>query len=451
MQSFLGAGLRPHHLTDEIGEPTAAGALVAAYEPLYLSVAATSDPKVDPGQVWAEMQRQGYGDWARQYEAYLARDTGNAGENFNPDASLPLLLEDWQWMEAKRRTEEILSAINSREGKGPLETLNSGINRLLSVNGHTTEVVRAGDALLDDLNEGIPDAVPTGCALIDSLTGGVYRGYVAVIGAPPKSGKTSTLVSGLSGQVRLKQPVVAVEDEMRAGVIRWRMLANLARVKKWQIQAYGLDADGKKDGSWNKLFLEGKRNLKPQIMTYEEEENCLFYQSEMNKYVRIYNSSEGGIPSLARRHKAEFGNELASVWWDHMGFYIPASYSPSTGLKEVTDGLSKLARDENIAVIAFSQLGAPTEEAMRKSGNPGENPQFSYSGGILKGAGQAIMFCRATGRGDDGDVDMNALNVNIVNAYLIADREDGRQGMAKLIYDDDYYDYRVYNEERVPV
>lgn len=222
--------------------------------------------------------------------------------------------------------------------------------------------------------------VRSGISSIDKVVGVLRPSWLIVAGGRPGMGKTAMVSSYALGAAMLGHASLFFSMEMSADQITRRMLADLCHSRDASVP-YAEIRDGKVKGRNLDAVLAAKQRLDDLPV-----EIC----------------DRGGL-TLAmlkrrvRRHKrrlAAQGKLLELVIIDYLQLILPSrkGMSPFDSVSEISMGLKELAKAENVAVFALSQLSRDVEKRPDKRPGPSDLRQ---SGQIEQDADVLLFLYRA--------------------------------------------------------
>ncbi len=271
-------------------------------------------------------------------------------------------------------TAEILAA-----HMGEVEAL---IGRLRAERQTTFTFADAMSAALERLQApGDADRIPTGISDLDDINGGFGRGDLIILAGRPSMGKSALGVNWGTSAALAGHGVLIFSLEMSSDA--W--LARVASEATWT----------------NGAGIPYSRAIKKQLD-----------DRELERFIQA-GSKRAGLPSVIEeradltvaeiaaktrkvaRDFAEAGKRLGLVIVDHIGKVKPSKTYKGNRvyeLGEITNGLANLAKSEDIAVVALSQINRQVE------GRDNKRPQLSdlrESGNIEQDADCVIFVYRA--------------------------------------------------------
>lgn len=235
-------------------------------------------------------------------------------------------------------------------GKGPRSIVDIAIERT----GYY-EDLQAGRVAA-----GWPTRIPS---LDDMLTGGLRPGGLYIIAARPKVGKSSFAQTLGLTMAAAGLPTLFLSQEMSAGEIADRAVANVGRVNYSALLAGKMQPD-----DWHRAS-EALETLR---------ESTLFVDDQ------------GGLTLMDIKAKARTVRGLKVLVVDYLQLCASAlsGENRNAQIEEITRGLKALAKEMGIAVVALSQLNRKVEERSSK------RPQLSdlRDSGAIEQDADAVLF-----------------------------------------------------------
>ena len=265
--------------------------------------------------------------------------------------------------------------------------------------------------------------IRSGFSDLDFSIGGLFLGEFVVVGGRPSMGKTQFLVS-LVLNISTTVPVLYFTFDLSETLLTNRFISALSGV------------------AINKLI---QNSLDPTDST-----RLLHVEKEMGKHkILINDSSNSSISSLKSqclKHIQEDGVKIIII--DFLQMMSSNRYRNSRELEigYISRELKNIAKDNNVCVIASSQLSRAVES---RGGN--KRPMLSdlrESGAIEQDADKVIFIHRPEYYGFLEDEEGN--NLSGVAELLIAKNRNGRVGDVRLMVDKDFTrfkDFELVNRE----
>lgn len=184
--------------------------------------------------------------------------------------------------------------------------------------------------------------VPTGFESFDEHYVGWPRGYMTIIGGRPEIGKTMFLVSAVlrAAQTGIPQGILSIE------MPRWKLVDRMASI------VAGVTVSGihEHDETKSNLLMDAADELMKEPI-----------------YVDDASATADSVESSVRRLVRKHGCKV--IWIDYLQLIRPPSNLPknrnrSWEVDEISESLRRLAKQENVAVIALLQLNRTTEESV---------------------------------------------------------------------------------------
>ncbi len=226
------------------------------------------------------------------------------------------------------------------------------------------------------------DAVMTGLADLDALTGGMVLGELTVVGARPAMGKTTFAMELAVNAARNGHGVCVFSLEMSADRLAERMLS--AQLSRRGLRVPYRDLRGRRAASLD-------RRIDDEIISAQDEISNL----------PISISERAGLTPvdirsmlLAERRRMEAaGHRLRLVVIDYLGLLRStlAANSKALEIAEITRELKETAALMNVAVLLLSQLNRGVES--REDKRPGLH-DLRDSGAIEQDAAQVLFLFR---------------------------------------------------------
>ena len=199
--------------------------------------------------------------------------------------------------------------------------------------------------------------VPTGFDTFDEHYVGWPRGYMAIIGGRPEIGKTMFLVSAVlrAAQSGIAQGVLSIE------MPRWKLVDRMASI----IAGVPITALHEKSESDSQKIMEAADTLMKEPIFIDDASSTA-------------DSVESAIRRMARQH------ECKVIWVDYLQLIRPPSHLPtnrnrSWEVDEISETLRRLAKQENVAIVALMQMNRGTEESY-KNGRKGVPESYHFRG-----------------------------------------------------------------------
>lgn len=251
--------------------------------------------------------------------------------------------------------------------------------------------------------------IPTGIRDLDDALGGVRRSELWIVGGLPSQGKTSlgiehvlTACAVLNAQ-KQTIPTVMFSMEMKERRIVRRILAAKTPAK----------ADGARDARW---------------MNDATWRQVMEHAAQLSSLPLWIDDSTGlTIPMLRsrlRRYKKEFKIEFAVV--DYVGLMDGPGRNLTEQATGIAKGLQRIAKEEDIALVALSQLHRP------KDSNPNERPtmlSLRNSGDFEANADVVLLIHRP--------MDLKTSTFTGDDEIIIGKARDGARGAIPVRYNDD--------------
>lgn len=251
---------------------------------------------------------------------------------------------------------------------GRLEQLTNGVGQsgrhAVSLNDAMDAAMRQAD---EAAHRGGPAGLLTGFPSLDMRMGGMEPGDMIVLGGRPGSGKTGLALQALINVARSGVGVCLISQEMMATALGRRALACIAGVPVAALKQG-------RHGPYADRLREARRELKDLPLSIED--------------VGGLRLSMIGLKARAARRRHGLG--LLAV--DHMHITPPeageARHGPTHAIGETSQGLKRLAKAEQIPVLALAQLNRGPENREDHRPTLGDLRQ---AGGIEQDA-DAVLF-----------------------------------------------------------
>ncbi len=275
-------------------------------------------------------------------------------------------------------------------------------------------------ANLEELYDKATDitGVATGFTAFDTMTAGLQKGDLIIVGGRPSMGKTS-VVMNMAGHIaiELKRPVAVFSLEMSADSLTTRLFASEARVDGQRLRTGRL-----LDSDWPKLARAADKLFK----------------------APMFIDDSAGLTALemrakCRRLKAKTG-DLALVVVDYLQLMKgkPGTDSREQEISDISRGLKALARELECPVIALSQLNRSLERREDK------RPQMSdlrESGAIEQDADLICFIYR------DEVYNKESPDKGIAE-IIIGKQRNGPTGVVRVAFQRDYTRFENLAEEQ---
>ncbi|MGE0077646.1 MAG: DnaB-like helicase C-terminal domain-containing protein [Bacteroidales bacterium] len=262
-----------------------------------------------------------------------------------------------------------------------------------------------------------PDLIKTGFTDLDLAIGGLSLGEFVVIGGRPSMGKTQFLVS-LALNVSIEAPILYFTFDLSQRLLTYRFISALTGVAVNKIIQNSLNPLDKT------RLLHAEKELEKHRILVNDSSNC----------------SISALKSQCLKHIQEDGIKIIMV--DFLQMMSSNRYRNSRDLEigYISRELKNIAKDNNVCVIASSQLSRAVES---RGGN--KRPQLSdlrESGAIEQDADKVIFIHRPEYYGFQEDEEGN--NITGVAEVLIAKNRNGRVDDIKLMVDKDFTKFKDF-------
>lgn len=266
-------------------------------------------------------------------------------------------------------------------------------------------------------NELSPDLIKTEFKALDMAIGGLSLGEFVVIGGRPSMGKTQFLVS-LALNISVKVPTLYFTFDLSQTAITNRFISALSGV------------------AVNKLIqnsLDTKDRARLVNVEMELEQHRILINDSSN-------SSISALKSQSLKHIQEDGVKIIIVDFLQMMSSNRYRNSREVEIGYISRELKNIAKDNNVCVIASSQLSRAVES---RGGD--KRPMLSdlrESGAIEQDADKVIFIHRPEYYGFLEDEDGN--NVTGVAEILIAKNRNGRVDNIRLMVDNEFTKFKDF-------
>jgi len=213
------------------------------------------------------------------------------------------------------------------------------IQGILSLQEAASERKSAWRSILDGDDV---EYVPTGFKTFDDHYVGWPRGYMTIIGGRPEIGKTMFLVSAVlrAAQSGIAQGILSIE------MPRWKLVDRMASI----VAGVQVSSIHEKDGDKTDRLMEAADSLMGEPIFVDDASSTA-------------DAVESSIRRLVRKHDCKV------IWVDYLQLIRPPSNLPknrnrSWEVDEISEVLRRIAKQENVAVIALLQLNRGTEESV---------------------------------------------------------------------------------------
>lgn len=235
-----------------------------------------------------------------------------------------------------------------------LKEIDAAIDRTQSRRTGARTGIFASEALRSLTDENAPRGLPTGLKTIDRMTGGLYRGELSIVGGRPGSGKTTLAIQIAMNLAQQGSGVLFLSLEMSGAALNERMLSNAAFDYAAPIPYTLFRTD--------RLCAPRERKIKDAELARLEA--ALQTLSSLPLWVE----DQGGmgladIERTMRAVKSKLGS-IEVVIVDHLDLVMPAEAYRGQRvheLSELTAALKRLAKTQNVHVMALHQLNRGVE------------------------------------------------------------------------------------------
>jgi len=250
---------------------------------------------------------------------------------------------------------------------------------------------------------------------LDNLLDGLQPGRLYVLAARPKMGKT-TLAQNIAEQVALRagRSVAFFSFEMKPEELGKRMLCNKAGISGTKLRRGDLDDfDWQNVVEWTRRIGEARiRISRPRIAKVQH------------------------VCAQVRRMKAQDPN-LAVVVIDYLQLMHVSGDNRASGIGDITRALKLLASEIDVAVLLLSQLNRDVEK--RVGDKRPIVADLRDSGSIEQDADAVIFIYRDEIYHKDSRWEGTA-------ELIVAIQRDGAPGMARVLYQPEYFRFSTLPE-----
>lgn len=248
--------------------------------------------------------------------------------------------------------------------------------------------------------------IPTGIDELDSRLGGIRRAELWIVGGLPSSGKTSlALEHGIAANT-----VACAEDKLIPTCMFSMEMKDKRIVRRILAGHTAAGATGARDA----------RSIPDNVWLKVADQAAQLG----NLPLWIDDSTGLSIPSLRsaiRRYKKEFGVELVLV--DYVGLMDGPGRNITEQATGIAKGLQRIAKEEDVAILALSQLSRP--------GEPNERPTMQSlrnSGDFEANADVVLLIYRP--------MDLDTSTFLGEDEIIIGKARDGARGFIPVIYNE---------------
>lgn len=204
-------------------------------------------------------------------------------------------------------------------------------------------------------HDGAVTGLPTGLSDLDGLTGGFHPGDLIILAGRPGMGK-SALAQDIAGKVAATGKGVAIYSlEMSHEALAFRSLSAEASAHGEKVPYFAMRSGKFSEATFERIAEAAKR------------------LAELPFYIDDRASiTIGDLASSVRRQAKRFerqGHKLALVVVDYLQLMKPGDRYSGSRVNEVTEisgGLKRVARDNDVPVLALSQLSRELERRDNK-------------------------------------------------------------------------------------
>ena len=286
---------------------------------------------------------------------------------------------------------------NARESKS--------ISTLVSENLNALKNGNKGDHL-----------IPSGFKNFDDAFGGFSAGEFVVIGGRPSMGKSQLLVN-LALNISVTHPILYFTFDLSQYLLTTRFISALSDIAVHKI----LQNDLQKEEEDKLLSIEGKMDRFQLFIN----ESC--------------NSSMSALKAHCKKMIEEQGVKVIMVDYIQKMGSSKYRYNRESEISYISGELKNIAIDNNVCVIAASQLSRAVETRMHR------RPQLSdlrESGAIEQDADKVILIYRPEYYGEEYNDDDNSTEG--LMDVIMAKNRNGVLGTIQLIRNANFTNYKDY-------
>lgn len=268
------------------------------------------------------------------------------------------------------------------------------------------ELKTALEVAITALDSDHDPTVSTGFLDLDTLTGGISPGQLAVVAAATGLGKTHYLIAQALGVAR-HGPVLLFSLEMTEQEVLARLLANLAKVDSWKI--------------YNKKLNDEESNRVVAALDNPLLQNICIYDNP--------NPSFAEIKAQIRKVAFKTGHPPVMVCLDYL--QLMGGSDPSNRTREldvITRQCKQIAVNHNLHFLAASQINRAV--ASRNDKRP-TLADLRESGAIENHANRVILLYR------DDYYDAESCDRGLIEIHIPKNR-GGKTGKVKMIFQAEY-------------
>lgn len=283
---------------------------------------------------------------------------------------------------------------------------------------------RPKDILEQARSQSLMEPQSTGYSRIDrALDGGWTPSKFYIYGMPSGHGKTSAACNFASRRAEMGLPTIIHSMEMPARDLLFRMICDIANVS-----------------------LEVAESPNKYATNEHEIDSVRAAEEILDAWIRVYDTP-ADAPEMSvriRRHKAEFGGEIILNEIDHIGIVRRGDSRGKewSELETMAYSLVSIAQNNNVPVLAYSQVPVEVEQELLQNNIIVYNKDFRGSRGIRNAVDYALMGCKHSGIVTDSETGAKEYD----HAYkyhtviqVIKNRRTGRQFWGVFEYEPVYY------------
>ena len=357
--------------------------------------------------------------WASRIEVMEApslsmqKEVANALAEIYDRKRVVLTVENW------------VRGMNSGQTKTPVNKsfsdLAAGIAGML-IGGDSTG--RPRDILETARVQRLNEPESTGYSRLDkAIDGGWTQSKFYIWGMPSGHGKTSMCCNFASRRCEMGMPTIVHSLEMPARDLLFRMLCDLAEVS--------LDVAENPDG---------------RATSAQEIERVKHAEKLLDAYVRVYDTpaDTAEMTRRIRRHKAEYAGVVILNQVDHFGIvrHKGGRADEWAGIESMAYSLVSMAQNNNIPLLAYSQVPSEVEKELLQNNIVLYNKDFRGSRGIRNAVDYAFVGSKHTGIIEDTETGAQHYDHAYSNHSVIQltkNRRTGRQFWGVFRYEPVFY------------
>ncbi len=271
--------------------------------------------------------------------------------------------------------------------------------------------------LLNQNNKPV-NTIKTGFIEFDKIYGGFNYGEFVVIGGRPSMGKTQLLVN-LSLNISASIPVLYFTFDLSEYLLSNRFISSISKIPVAKILQYDITKKEKE------ILLEIQCKIK---------EHKIFVNESCN-------SSLTSFKAHCKKQIQENGVKVIIVDYLQMMSSHKYKNNRDAEIGYITHELKNIAKDNNVCVIASSQLSRAVEN--RCGSKRPELSDLRDSGAIEQDADKVLFIYRPEYYGIDMDINFN--NTAGLTELIVAKNRNGKIGTVKLLRDNNFTHFRDFD------